>query len=99
MRISSCCNCEGPPGGRQRFGRLRRDSGFTLFEVLISSVVLAVGLAGLLGLLDTSLKAAASTRAREGATNLAREVLEDARTIPYGQLSPTSIVGQLQALR
>jgi prepilin-type N-terminal cleavage/methylation domain-containing protein len=99
MRISSCCKCEGPPSGRQRFGRLQRDAGFTLFEVLIASVVLAVGLGSLFGLLDTSLKGAASTRAREGATNLAREILEDARTIPYAQMSPTSIVGQLQAMR
>jgi hypothetical protein len=57
-----------------------------------------VGLAALFGLLDTSVKATASTRAREGATNLARQILEEARTIAYGQLSPSSIAGQLQAM-
>jgi Tfp pilus assembly protein PilV len=80
---------------RPRFGR---EDGFTLFEVLIAAVVLVVGLTTLFGLLDTSLKATASTRAREGATNLAREVLEDAQTIPYSQLSPNAIVGELQAM-
>jgi Tfp pilus assembly protein PilV len=74
------------------------EAGFTLFEALMAAVVLIVGLIGLLGLLDTSVKASAATRAREGATNLAREILEDARTIPYAQLSPTSIESQLQAM-
>src|SRR6476620_5254329 len=49
-----------------------------------------------LGLLDTSVKATAATRAREGASNLARQVLESARTIPYAQMSPTSITSELQ---
>jgi Tfp pilus assembly protein PilV len=98
MRIFPCCKCHGTPNGEPRRRRLRRDDGFTLFEVLIAAVVLVIGLTTLFGLLDTSLKAGAATRAREGATNLAREVLEDARTIPYAQLSPTSIVGDLQAM-
>jgi Tfp pilus assembly protein PilV len=78
--------------------RLRRDDGFTLFEVLIAAVVLVVGLTTLFGLLDTSVKASAATRAREGATSLARETVEDARTVPYAQLSPTSVVEELQKL-
>jgi Tfp pilus assembly protein PilV len=69
-----------------------------LFEVLIAAVVLIVGLTTLFGLVDTSLKATASTRAREGATNLAREILEDARTLAYAQISPNSIVGTLQGM-
>ena len=77
---------------------LRGQEGFTLFEVLIASVVLIVGLTTLFGLVDSSLNASAATRSREGATNLAREVLEDAHTIPYAQLSPGSIQSQLQAM-
>ena len=61
-------------------------------------MVLIVGLTTMFGLLDVSLKATASTRAREGATNLARGILEDAHTIPYAQLSPSAITGQLQAM-
>jgi type II secretory pathway pseudopilin PulG len=78
--------------------RGRGEDGFTLFEALMAAAILAVGLVGLLGLLDASVKASASTRAREGATNLAREILEDARTIPYAQVIPTSIESQLQAM-
>lgn len=77
---------------------LARDDGFTLIEALMASVILIVGLIGLLGLLDVSVKASASTRAREGATSLAREIVEDARTIPYAQIIPTSIESQLQAM-
>lgn len=83
------------------FSRLPRptsEGGFTLFEVLIAAVVLVVGLTTLLGMLDVSVKASAATRTREGATNLTREVLEDARTLAYAQISPNSIVGELQAM-
>jgi prepilin-type N-terminal cleavage/methylation domain-containing protein len=72
--------------------------GFTLFEVLIATVILAVGLTALLGLLDVTVKASSATKTREGATNLAREIVEDGLSIPYAQLSPSSIVGQLQAM-
>jgi Tfp pilus assembly protein PilV len=78
--------------------RTTSESGFALFEVLIAIVVLSIGLAGLLGLLDTSAKASRHTRAREGATSLAREIIEDARAIPYAQLAPYSIVNQLQEM-
>jgi hypothetical protein len=67
-------------------------------ETLVAAVVLVIGLGTLLGLVNGSLKATANPRAREGATNLARQILEDARTIPYGQISPSAIVGELQAM-
>jgi Tfp pilus assembly protein PilV len=79
-----------------RLPRPASEGGFTLFEVLIAAVVLVVGLMGLFGLLETSLKATVATRAREGATNLARQVLEEAREIPYAQLDPSSITTELQ---
>jgi hypothetical protein len=69
-----------------------------LFEALIAAVVLVVGLLGLYGLLDDSVKASASTHQREGAVNLARQILEDARGIPYAEISASAIVGELQAL-
>ncbi len=82
--------------GRRR--RTRDEAGFTLVEVLVAMVILVVGLLSLLMMLDTSLRASMTTRAREGATNLAREIIEDARTIPYAQIIPTSIESQLQAM-
>lgn len=74
------------------------EAGFTLIETLMAAVILVVGLVGLLGLIDVSVKASASTRAREGATGLGREIIEDARTIPYAQVIPTSIESQLRAM-
>jgi prepilin-type N-terminal cleavage/methylation domain-containing protein len=85
-------------GSTSRVAALRQEAGFSLIEVLVASVILVVGLITLFGLLETSLKASASTRAREGASNLAREILEDTRTIPLAQISPGAIVGELQAL-
>jgi hypothetical protein len=85
-------------GARLRGLGLARADGFTLFEVLIAAVVLIVGLLSLLGLVSVAGKASYATRAREGATNLAREITEDAQTIPYAQISPSSIVGELQAM-
>jgi prepilin-type N-terminal cleavage/methylation domain-containing protein len=76
----------------------RAQDGFTLIEVLIAAVVLVVGLTVLFGLLDSSVKATAATRTREGATSLAREILEDARTLGYSSIAPNSIVGELQAM-
>jgi|GEM_PF-1246959 len=72
--------------------------GFTLIEVLIASLVLVVGVAAFFNSLNISVHTEASSRAREGATSLAREILEDARTIPYAQMAPSSIVRELQAL-
>jgi type II secretory pathway pseudopilin PulG len=97
---------ERRPGPRADLGRkpcprrleLARADGFTLIEALMASVILIVGLIGLLGLLDVSVKASASTHAREGATSLARQIVEDARTIPYAQIIPTSIECQLKAM-
>jgi prepilin-type N-terminal cleavage/methylation domain-containing protein len=75
------------------------EDGFSLIEVLVATVVLAVGLVALLGVLNVTTKASTTTRAREGGTNLARQIIKDAVSIPYPQLSPHSIVGKLQAMQ
>ena len=93
-----CRKHREPPGGERGHALLRQDDGFTLVEVLMAAVILIVGVTALFGLLDSSVKASYQTRAREGATNLARQVLEDAHTIPYSQISPSSIESQLQAM-
>jgi prepilin-type N-terminal cleavage/methylation domain-containing protein len=85
-------------GGRRRRSRLASEAGFTLIEVLVAAIVLAIGITALFALVDNSVKASFQTRAREGATSLARQVLEDAHTIPYSQMSPTSITEQLQSM-
>jgi prepilin-type N-terminal cleavage/methylation domain-containing protein len=73
-------------------------SGFTVIEVLVAAVVLLIGLLSASALLDSSTETSAATNEREQATNLARQIIEDAQSIPYAQISPNSIVGQLQAM-
>jgi Tfp pilus assembly protein PilV len=82
----------------KRLPRPSSEVGLTLIEVLVAAIVLGVGLTATFGLLDSSVKASYSTRAREGGTNLARQILEDARTIPYAQLAHNAVEGQLQAM-
>jgi len=52
-------------------------------------VVLVVGLLTSFAVLALSAKTSSATRAREGATNLVREILEDAGTVPFSELSPS----------
>jgi Tfp pilus assembly protein PilV len=98
MPISGCGAGQGPGDDARPARRLRREDGFTLIEVLVAAVVLIVGITGLFALLDNSVRASYATRSREGATNLARQILEDAHTIPYSQISPSSIVEELQKM-
>lgn len=77
---------------------LQQEAGLTLIEVLAATLVLAVGIVGTFGLLNTSAKTAAQTHDREGAVSLARQIAEDARTIPFAQLTPSTVVEKLQAM-
>lgn len=66
-------NC---PGAATRFKRQR---GFTLVEILVAVVVLAIGLLGLAGLQATSLRFNSSAYLRSQATNLAYEMADRMR--------------------
>jgi hypothetical protein len=85
------------PHARSGRARLEKADGFALLEAIIASVVLVVGLLTSFAVLALSAKTSAATRAREGATNLVREILEDAGTIPFSELSP-SIGERLQLI-
>jgi prepilin-type N-terminal cleavage/methylation domain-containing protein len=75
----------------------RRDDGFTLIEVMVAATLLVVGVLGVLTLLDGANNASARSKAREGATNLAREAIEAARAVPYPELTPTRIEDEIEA--
>jgi Tfp pilus assembly protein PilV len=77
---------------------LADDDGLTLIEALVAAVILAVGILGAFMVLTISLHASADVRARQGAVTLARQITEDARSIPYSQISGSTIVSQLQAM-
>jgi prepilin-type N-terminal cleavage/methylation domain-containing protein len=77
---------------------LSDERGFTLIEVLVTMLILVVGIGGAIALIDGANARTVVTKEREAATGLTREVLEDARSVPYKRLTPTGTVTELQAL-
>jgi len=77
--------------------QLSDERGFTLVELLVAAVVLVIGMAGAFTLLSGADKTTVTNNARMGATNLAREILEDARSVDYDTLTPTGIDPALKA--
>jgi prepilin-type N-terminal cleavage/methylation domain-containing protein len=77
--------------------RVADDAGFTLVEVIVAAMILVVGMLGVATLLESAQRATARTKAREAATNLAREAIEAGRAVPYPDLIPSRLVSQLQA--
>jgi prepilin-type N-terminal cleavage/methylation domain-containing protein len=79
--------------------RLPRQAGFTLVEVMVALCLLLVGLLGTIKMIDQASSAQGQSRGREGATNLARELLEDAHATPFNRIGAASwITPQMQAL-
>ena len=76
---------------------LSDERGYTLVELLVAAFVLVVGMAGAFALLNGANRSSVTNNARMGATNLAREVLEDARSIDYDLLAPGALTSALQA--
>ncbi len=72
---------------------LRGQAGFTIVETLVAALILIVGTLSTLMLLDRANKTTVDNRAREGATNLAREVTEAARGIQYERIAPSLLAG------
>ena len=67
--------------------------GFALVEVLIAAALLLVGMVGILTLVDSAASTTNTTRTREAATALQREVVEGARSVPYDQMTPNALAG------
>src|SRR5918994_649279 len=67
------------------------ESGFTLVELLVAAFILVVGMAGAFSLLNGANRATTTNNARVGGTNLARELLEDARSVDYDSLKPATM--------
>jgi type II secretory pathway pseudopilin PulG len=75
----------------------RGQEGFTLVEVMAATVMLVVGLLGVVAVIDLSNARVTQTKAREAATSLARQLVEGSRGVPYAQLTNNSVKPQLQA--
>ncbi|MDX6704621.1 MAG: hypothetical protein QOI48_467 [Solirubrobacteraceae bacterium] len=72
-------------------------NGYTLVEVLIASVILVVGVLGILTLLTGALRTTAANTERIAATNLVRELVEGTRALDYDDMSGTLVQARLQA--
>src|SRR5947208_3748900 len=77
--------------GRRRLRRpkadsLRSQTALTLVETMVAAALLLVGLLGTVKLIDVASSSQGDAKAREGATNLARELLEDAHDTAYKQI-------------
>jgi prepilin-type N-terminal cleavage/methylation domain-containing protein len=73
------------------------ERGFTLIELMVASIILAVGVLGTVSIIDNSNATTSKTKAREGATNLGRAVMEISKAVPYKDLAPAGIEAELQS--
>ncbi|MEA2219423.1 MAG: hypothetical protein QOJ35_2049 [Solirubrobacteraceae bacterium] len=78
-------------------GALGGEDGFTIAESMIAAVVLVVGLLGVVGMLIGSLRGTSANNARIAATNLARELVEGARSLNYDDMTGSLVQTRLQA--
>jgi Tfp pilus assembly protein PilV len=78
--------------------RAAEAGGFTVIEVLLAAFVLVAGLLSVLGILIVAGHTSATNRVRQAGTNLAREVVEQVRSLPYTQLTSATIAGAVQPL-
>jgi Tfp pilus assembly protein PilV len=86
------------PGRGSWRNQLSAESGFTIIESLVAALVLTVGLLTSFLMLVASTHTSADVRARETAVALVRQVAEDARSIPFSQISSATLVSSLQAM-
>ena len=75
---------------------LREDHGFTLAEILVAITVILVAVLGTVALLDRASAQTSSTKARQTANALMRDIVETAQGVPYTQLTAASVKGALQ---
>ena len=73
------------------------EAGYTLIEVMMAAMVLAIGVIGAFALLDSANRTISTNNGRTGATNLAREVAEYARGSDYDLLTPAQAETTLRA--
>jgi prepilin-type N-terminal cleavage/methylation domain-containing protein len=75
--------------------RVASGAGFTLVEVMVAIAILLVGVLGAVALIDGANRTTRQTKNREGATNVAREVIEALHAVPWGSLTNQTVLGQL----
>lgn len=74
----------------------RSRAGFTLVEVLVAMTVTLVGAMSAMTLIERANGATVTTRSRETANNLSREIVEAVRGIPFASMTPATLDGLVQ---
>jgi len=73
------------------------ERAFTMVEVMVAVAILLTGVLAAIGLGDVANKSTGQNNGRQGATSIARRVLESAREIPYSSLTTAGAPGAIQA--
>ncbi len=73
------------------------EDGFTLVEVMVASLLLVVGMLGVLTCITQAQSTTWSTQARTNANALVREIVEEVQGVPYDQLVTATLVTRLRA--
>jgi prepilin-type N-terminal cleavage/methylation domain-containing protein len=76
---------------------LRGDGGFTLIELLVAIAVILIGVLGTVALMDRASAQTSSTKARQTANSLMRDIIETAQGVPYLQLTQANVKTTLQS--
>jgi prepilin-type N-terminal cleavage/methylation domain-containing protein len=66
------------------------ESGFSLVEVVVAVTILLVGVLGVVAMVDGANAASSQNKAREGATSVARSIVEVGRAVMYGRAPGSS---------
>lgn len=72
---------------------MRDEKGFTLIEVLLAVLILAVALTALAGLAGSTIKSTETGKSRTQAVNLAAEKIEALSSIPYYDIQSSGTDG------
>jgi len=64
----------------------KKQTGFSLIEMIVAILILAIASLGILGMFEFSLKVVAESKAKVGAVTIANEILETARNLPYNDV-------------
>lgn len=69
----------------------------SLVEVMVAAFILAVGVLGVVAVIDRANAATSANKAREGGTNVAREVIENASALPYQEVTRMTLPERLRS--
>ncbi len=77
--------------------RLRSEDGFTLIEMLVAGIVLAIGIGAAVSILISSGNASTTAERHEVGVQQAEQALEQVRSLPYNQVGLTAAPPASQA--